>query len=204
MEACISGHRGVQSQKNGHGVGNSDSSLHNRTNLLYQIEQWDQQVEMVGAAGIEPATLGLEIRCSIRLSYAPTVIQLPTIQWLELSLQTGQARSRFTRCHFQCHLPPPLRPQYRIASGPRLAQAEESGERTGPSSGSSCGGHTGSPVSASPIGEWNGCGSGQSVCDLGLGSCCRVKKPEEEKLLSAWSELYSSIADAAPHFSRER
>jgi hypothetical protein len=63
MEACISGHRGVQSQKNGHGVGNSDSSLHNRTNLLYQIEQWDQQVEMVGAAGIEPATLGLEISC---------------------------------------------------------------------------------------------------------------------------------------------
>jgi hypothetical protein len=29
---------------------------------------WD----MVGAAGIEPATPGLEIRCSIRLSYAPT------------------------------------------------------------------------------------------------------------------------------------
>jgi hypothetical protein len=27
---------------------------------------------MVGAAGIEPATLGLEIRCSIRLSYAPS------------------------------------------------------------------------------------------------------------------------------------
>jgi hypothetical protein len=27
--------------------------------------------DMVGAAGIEPATLGLEIRCSIRLSYAP-------------------------------------------------------------------------------------------------------------------------------------
>lgn len=26
---------------------------------------------MVGAAGIEPATPGLEIRCSIRLSYAP-------------------------------------------------------------------------------------------------------------------------------------
>ena len=26
---------------------------------------------MVGAAGIEPATVGLEIRCSIRLSYAP-------------------------------------------------------------------------------------------------------------------------------------
>jgi hypothetical protein len=28
---------------------------------------------MVGAAGIEPATLGLEIRCSIRLSYAPAL-----------------------------------------------------------------------------------------------------------------------------------
>ena len=27
---------------------------------------------MVGAAGIEPATVGLEIRCSIRLSYAPS------------------------------------------------------------------------------------------------------------------------------------
>jgi hypothetical protein len=27
---------------------------------------------MVGAAGIEPATTGLEIRCSIRLSYAPS------------------------------------------------------------------------------------------------------------------------------------
>jgi hypothetical protein len=27
---------------------------------------------MVGAAGIEPATTGLEIRCSIHLSYAPT------------------------------------------------------------------------------------------------------------------------------------
>ena len=26
---------------------------------------------MVGAAGFEPATAGLEIRCSIRLSYAP-------------------------------------------------------------------------------------------------------------------------------------
>ena len=26
---------------------------------------------MVGAAGFEPATVGLEIRCSIRLSYAP-------------------------------------------------------------------------------------------------------------------------------------
>ena len=32
---------------------------------------------LVGAAGIEPATTGLEIRCSIRLSYAPTGKNLP-------------------------------------------------------------------------------------------------------------------------------
>ena len=31
---------------------------------------------MVGPAGIEPATLGLEIRCSIRLSYGPSVTQV--------------------------------------------------------------------------------------------------------------------------------
>ena len=30
---------------------------------------------MVGAAGIEPATVGLEIRCSIRLSYAPSLLR---------------------------------------------------------------------------------------------------------------------------------
>jgi hypothetical protein len=29
--------------------------------------------DLVGAAGIEPATVGLEIRCSIRLSYAPVL-----------------------------------------------------------------------------------------------------------------------------------
>jgi hypothetical protein len=29
---------------------------------------------MVGAAGIEPATLGLEIRCSVLLSYAPILL----------------------------------------------------------------------------------------------------------------------------------
>lgn len=32
--------------------------------------------DVVGAAGIEPATLGLEIRCSIRLSYAPASFNL--------------------------------------------------------------------------------------------------------------------------------
>ena len=29
---------------------------------------------LVGAAGFEPATAGLEIRCSIRLSYAPSLV----------------------------------------------------------------------------------------------------------------------------------
>ena len=32
----------------------------------------ERNSDLVGAAGIEPATLGLEIRCSIRLSYAPS------------------------------------------------------------------------------------------------------------------------------------
>jgi hypothetical protein len=32
-----------------------------------------REAEVVGAAGIEPATLGLEIRCSILLSYAPAL-----------------------------------------------------------------------------------------------------------------------------------
>ena len=31
---------------------------------------------LVGAAGIEPATVGLEIRCSIRLSYAPLGVEI--------------------------------------------------------------------------------------------------------------------------------
>jgi hypothetical protein len=32
-----------------------------------------EDCSLVGPAGIEPATLGLEIRCSIRLSYGPVV-----------------------------------------------------------------------------------------------------------------------------------
>ena len=47
---------------------------------------------MVGAAGIEPATAGLEIRCSIRLSYAPSIMQLLTVQSLELRLGTWRPR----------------------------------------------------------------------------------------------------------------
>ncbi len=31
-------------------------------------------VKLVGAAGLEPATTGLEGRCSIQLSYAPLLI----------------------------------------------------------------------------------------------------------------------------------
>jgi hypothetical protein len=44
---------------------------------------------VVGAAGIEPATVGLEIRCSIRLSYAPILFTMCTLQatlpWLSWS-----------------------------------------------------------------------------------------------------------------------
>jgi hypothetical protein len=36
-------------------------------------------LKLVGAAGIEPATLGLEIRCSIRLSYAP-LMQITAVE----------------------------------------------------------------------------------------------------------------------------
>jgi hypothetical protein len=36
-----------------------------------QLQDEDSCNVVVGAAGIEPATTGLEIRCSIRLSYAP-------------------------------------------------------------------------------------------------------------------------------------
>src|ERR1700680_804686 len=45
-----------------------------------------RHTDMVGAAGIEPATTGLEIRCSIRLSYAPVLAPVdPNIlSWVHL------------------------------------------------------------------------------------------------------------------------
>ena len=43
---------------------------------------------MVGTAGFEPATLGLEIRCSIRLSYAPSLVILPAAGF-ERNLRTA-------------------------------------------------------------------------------------------------------------------
>jgi hypothetical protein len=44
----------------------------------------DPWLALVGAAGIEPATLGLEIRCSILLSYAPVLnlLDLSRLTWL--------------------------------------------------------------------------------------------------------------------------
>ena len=39
--------------------------------LKRRISSQVQRDSVVGPAGIEPATLGLEIRCSIRLSYGP-------------------------------------------------------------------------------------------------------------------------------------
>ena len=50
--------------------------------------------DMVGAAGIEPATLGLEIRCSIRLSYAPALINTgEEVHCRNLTLTHRDARS---------------------------------------------------------------------------------------------------------------
>jgi hypothetical protein len=62
--------------------------------FLWPVWEWHESAvtyhNLVGPAGVEPATLGLEIRCSIRLSYGPKV-----------------ARNA------------DLRPQYRIGSGQR-------------------------------------------------------------------------------------
>jgi hypothetical protein len=67
---------------------------------------------MVGAAGIEPATVGLEIRCSIRLSYAPAdgfnPLKLPYLVYRTrgrkcLSRRTVGARYRFHRRFQRLH-----------------------------------------------------------------------------------------------------
>jgi hypothetical protein len=60
---------------------------------------------LVGAAGIEPATLGLEIRCSILLSYAPKIRQLQLEQWIADNQSCGVRLSEV-----------PAQPQYRTAS----------------------------------------------------------------------------------------
>jgi hypothetical protein len=51
---------------------------------------------LVGAAGIEPATLGLEIRCSIRLSYAPAMITFRS------ELEQLEASPRRNACRLHC------------------------------------------------------------------------------------------------------
>ncbi len=40
-------------------------------NGITKVKVLSVSLELVGAAGLEPATAGLEIRCSIQLSYAP-------------------------------------------------------------------------------------------------------------------------------------
>ena len=49
---------------------------------------------MAGAAGLEPATLGLEGRCSIHLSYAPVAffLTLPRLSEVHLSSEQGFGR----------------------------------------------------------------------------------------------------------------
>ena len=65
---------------------------------------------MVGAAGLEPATLCLEGRCSIQLSYAPTcfeqvlhsiLAEFPAFRASLLRIQPQQA----SRCQLQRLLP---------------------------------------------------------------------------------------------------
>ena len=68
--------------------------------------------DMVGAAGIEPATLGLEIRCSIRLSYAP-------LDQVTATSTRGSSQSVVWGTTGEV----PAQPQYRTASARRRVQA---------------------------------------------------------------------------------
>ena len=52
---------------------------------------------MVGAAGLEPATVGLEIRCSIRLSYAPALVICLSLQEM---FQPQQSHSQPPEAHY--------------------------------------------------------------------------------------------------------
>src|ERR1700683_4584747 len=53
---------------------------------------WRIAKKLVGAAGFEPATAGLEIRCSIRLSYAPSTTYALRLGQFALNLhQTSEA-----------------------------------------------------------------------------------------------------------------
>src|ERR1700730_12817494 len=53
------------------------SLLSQYSTFLWSVWEWHETAltynDLVGPAGVEPATLGLEIRCSIRLSYGPKV-----------------------------------------------------------------------------------------------------------------------------------
>jgi hypothetical protein len=55
---------------------------------------------LVGAAGFEPATAGLEIRCSIRLSYAPARgLQSSNPFILHLVRTNSALQKLFSRCN---------------------------------------------------------------------------------------------------------
>ncbi len=69
-----------------------------KSNRFAKNERADLLILMVGAAGLEPATLGLEGRCSIHLSYAPLVFcsillcQIRrSIRYRENAVRAGQA-----------------------------------------------------------------------------------------------------------------
>lgn len=72
---------------------------------------------VVRLAGVEPATLGLEVRCSIQLSYrrTPTYDTPTTATWTQLGL------SRLQRARVKT--PPPSTSGHHVA--PRLDNLEE-------------------------------------------------------------------------------
>ena len=53
---------------------NVRTSQGERINIRASGTEFQTIARLVGAAGFEPATAGLEIRCSIRLSYAPSLV----------------------------------------------------------------------------------------------------------------------------------
>src|SRR5215469_13896249 len=79
---------------------------------------------VVGPAGIEPATLGLEIRCSIRLSYGPSINQLYSLGGFPGKYGHRTAADSGWRCQSW----PSGQLQYRTASRPLRVDGEVPGE----------------------------------------------------------------------------
>jgi predicted DNA-binding protein (UPF0251 family) len=81
----------------------------------------------------------LEIRCSIRLSYAPMTEQPQCSRRLGISSRSLKSDVQLRCCQFWCHLSHSVRLQYRIASVLLLGDVGGPSEHIGRSSGLSCG-----------------------------------------------------------------